>query len=142
MNQEIIKNFNAVKSLLITRGNKFTKKEFLSMVATIAGMPKYPQLFTQMQPDILYKVFHGNRRAGDPALYSFKDTNPVYYAVLDRIIGKTTQEANKYKKDYYHKKKSESPKVEHINTDVAAAIALLKAHGYKIMKPSVSYEEV
>ena len=136
----MIKEFNAMKSLLISRGNRFTKEEFLGMLGTIDGIPKYPNVFACMQPDILYKTFHGNRRAGEPALYSFKNTDPVYYAVLDRAIENCKKITNKYKSKSL--KKNKVAKVEHIQSDIAQAIALLKANGYKIMKPSVTYEEI
>ena len=134
----MIKEFNAMKSLLLARGNRFTKEEFLGMLGTIDGIPKYPNIFACMQPDILYKTFHGNRRAGEPALYSFKNTDPVYYAVLDRAIENCKKITNKYKTKSLKKNKV----TEHIKSDIAQAIALLKANGYKIMKPSVTYEEI
>lgn len=138
MNTKMIKDFNAMKSLLLARGNRFTKEEFLGMLKTVDGIPKYPNVFACMQPDILYKVSHGNRRAGEPALYSFKNADPVYYAVLDRAVENSKKLTTKYKAKSFKKNKV----AENIQSDIAQAIALLKANGYKIMKPSVTYEEI
>lgn len=139
-----IKEFNALKSLLVAKGNLFTKQEFIGMMRTIKGMPKYPNLFACMQPDILYKVSHGNRRKGEPALYSFKDSAPVYYRVLEHAIDSCIKTTKKYKKKSYenHKTAEVVPVVEILDTinEIQKAIDLLKAHGYKILKPQ--YTEV
>lgn len=139
-----IKEFNAIKSLLVAKGNLFSKKEFIGMLRTINGMPKYPNLFSCMQPDIIYKVAHGNRRKSEPALYSFKDTAPVYYRVLEHAIDHCIKTTKQYKKTHY-KNKMEAEEITVVEildpvSEIQKAIDLLKSHGYKILKPQ--YTEV
>lgn len=139
-----IKEFNALKSLLVAKGNLFTKQELIDMMRTIKGIPKYPNLFSCMQPDIIYKVAHGNRRKSEPALYSFKDTAPVYYRVLEHAIDHCTKATKQYKKTHY-KNKMEAEEVTVVEildpiSEIQKAIDLLKSHGYKILKPQ--YTEV
>ena len=139
-----IKEFNDLKKLLIARGNSFTKKEFLNLAKTINGLPKYPSLFSCLQPEILFKVSHGNRRASEPATYAFKSSDPVYYACLDRAIEKCLKQTKKYKKTHYENCKNNAviPVVEILDpiNEIQKAIDLLKSHGYKILKPQ--YTEV
>jgi hypothetical protein len=138
-----IKEFNELKSLFIAMGNKFTKKEFVGMLHTIEGLPKYPNLFACLQPDILCKVSHGNRRAGEPAMFSFKNPEPVYYRVLEHAIDACTKAAKQYKRTHYeNKKNTETTPTIGTCDEVQKAIELLKAHGYKILKPTTSYEEI
>lgn len=130
-----ITEFNSIKRLLIDRGNRFTKDEFLGLLGTMSEKLKWNSIFPYMQPHIVYKVWHGNRRKSEAALYSFKYTDrtgcDAHYNTLLNYFKKIDSNKHKPRKV-----------VDNVPNNISDAIALLKAHGYKIMKPTTSYEEI
>lgn len=75
-------------------------------------------------------------RLGKKCTYTVSST-PVYIEKL-RVIYKEISSTMKQ----YAQNKSENKPVVKCDNDIEAAIKLLKSEGYKIFKPTTSYEEV
>lgn len=102
---------------------------FTSVETLIIGLKKY---------DIIVPVDNkGN--------YRFKDKNPIYIMKLEKAIEHSKSLVKKYVNKYQSKtsNKSETKSEEVVLIDpIKEAIILLKNKGYKIYKPTVTFEEI
>lgn len=108
---------------------KVLKREgFTSVETLIIGFKKY---------DIIVPVDNkGN--------YQFKDKNPIYIRTLEKAIEHSKSLVKKYVNKYQSKTSNKSEtKSEEVKLDpIKEAIRLLKNKGYKIYKPTVTFEEI
>lgn len=125
-----IKRETGLKSFKSSTFKKVLKNSgFTSVETLIIGLKKY---------DVIVPVDNkGN--------YQFKDKNPIYIKTLEKAIEHSKSLVKKYVNKYQSKtsNKSETKSEEVVLIDpIKEAIKLLKENGYKIYKPTTTFEEI
>lgn len=74
--------------------------------------------------------------------YKFPDKNPIYIGTLEKAVNHSKDLMKQYNKRYLEKKDKRSKEVLVSTNPIEEAIKLLKENGYKIYKPTTTFEEI
>lgn len=74
--------------------------------------------------------------------YKFPDKNPIYIGTLEKAVNHSKDLMKQYNKRYLEKKDKMSKEVLVSTNPIEEAIKLLKENGYKIYKPTTTFEEI
>ena len=74
--------------------------------------------------------------------YKFPDKNPIYIGTLEKAVNHSKNVMKQYNKKYLEKKDKMSKEVLVSTNPIEEAIKLLKENGYKIYKPTTTFEEI
>lgn len=74
--------------------------------------------------------------------YKFPDKNPIYIGTLEKAINYGKDLTKQYNKRYLEKKSKESKEVSVSTNPIEEAIKLLKENGYRVYKPTTTFEEI
>lgn len=74
--------------------------------------------------------------------YKFVDKNPIYIGTLEKAINYGKDLTKQYNKRYLKKKSKESKEVSVSTNLIEEAIKLLKENGYRVYKPTTTFEEI
>lgn len=74
--------------------------------------------------------------------YKFPDKNPIYIGTLEKAVNHSKNVTKQYNKKYLEKKDKMSKEVLVSTNPIEEAIKLLKENGYKIYKPTTTFEEI
>lgn len=74
--------------------------------------------------------------------YKFPDKNPIYIGTLEKAVNHSKNVMKQYNRKYLEKKDKMSKEVLVSTNSIEEAIKLLKENGYKIYKPTTTFEEI
>ena len=129
--EQYIAKFNELRNELI-KEETFTKQDLLDSLDLYGISIK---IWNELRNNQVIEYVSGGRNAG-PELFRFtKPEQPVHVALLQKVFDDKSKRQNEHNRKYRQNKQAN-------NYSEEEAINLLKSLGYKIYKPTTTYEEI